>query len=272
MTKLGIGSYSYAWAIGVAGYPAPSPPMNYSAFLQRSAELGVKLVQIADNLPLHTLKSPELDALFTAAQQLDLAIEVGTRGIQPDHLRRYLHIAQRCQSSILRVVIDTEEHHPEPPEIVSIIKDILPEYEQAGITLALENHDRFPAKTLAWIIDALASPYVGICLDTVNSFGALEGPMVVVDTLGPYVVNLHVKDFVMRRADHNMGFMLTGTPAGAGMLDVAWLLGRLNEFGRDYNAILELWPPPEADITQTISKEDAWVVASIDYLHTLISK
>ena len=78
---------------------------------------------------------------------------------------------------------------------------------------------------LADIVTSIDSPNVGICLDTVNSFGSLEGPAVVVEALGPYVVNLHVKDFSIRRHDHNMGFTLTGTPAGQGQLDLPWLLG-----------------------------------------------
>jgi hypothetical protein len=54
------------------------------------------------------------------------------------------------------------------------------------------------------------------------------------------------------------------------MLDIPWLLARLRDFGRDPNAILETWPPPEADIRHTIAKEDDWVQESIRYLRTLI--
>jgi sugar phosphate isomerase/epimerase len=84
------------------------------------------------------------------------------------------------------------------------------------------------------------------------------------------VVNLHVKEFVVRRASHNMGFTVEGAPAGQGMLDVPWLLGRLRELGKDPNAILEQWTPPEADLAATIAKEDAWAVESIAYLRRLI--
>ena len=268
--KLGIGTYAYAWAIGVNVYPPPQP-MSALDFLRRCAEHGVKLVQIADNLPLDKLSVAELDALLAEAQQLGIAIEVGTRGIQPDHLRTYLQIAQRCQSPILRVVVDTRDHHPESDEIVDILRGIMPEFEQAGVTLAVENHDRFKARTLVEILKAVDSPHIGICLDTVNSFGALEGPDVVVEILGPYVVNLHVKDFAIRRVDHNMGFVLEGRPAGSGMLDVPHLLNLPTDFGRDFNAILEVWPAPEADIVETIRKEEAWVGESIRYLRTLIA-
>ena len=51
MFRLGISSYTFAWAIGVPGHPTPSP---LSAFdlLERAAEYGVGVLQIADNLPL----------------------------------------------------------------------------------------------------------------------------------------------------------------------------------------------------------------------------
>ncbi len=111
------------------------------------------------------------------------------------------------------------------------------------------------------MVRAAESPRVGICLDTVNSFGALEGPAVVVENLGPLTVNLHLKDFAVRRAGHKMGFTVEGTPAGDGRLDIPWLLGRLRELGRDPNAILELWVPPEADLEKTVAKELEWARA-----------
>jgi 3-oxoisoapionate decarboxylase len=268
---LGIGTYAFAWAIGVPQYMPPCP-MDAPAFLRRAAQLGVHLVQIADNLPLDQMRPAQIDELQTEAERLHIAIEVGTRGIAPDHLRTYLALAQRLGSPIVRTVVDMAQHHPEPPEIVATLKAIMPAFEAAGVTLALENHDRFSARTLADIIHQIGSPAVGICLDTVNSFGSLEGPEVVVETLGPYVVNLHVKDFVVRRADHNMGFVLEGAPAGTGMLDVPWLLGQLQHFGRDCNAILELWPPPESSIEATIIKEAQWAVESVAYLRQYIKE
>jgi sugar phosphate isomerase/epimerase len=270
MTQLGIGTYAFAWAIGVPKFASPQQPMDAFAFVRRCAELGVRLVQIADNIPLHSLSNTELDKLESTVHDLGIAVEVGTRGIAPEHLRRYLQIVRRFGSPILRVVVDTADHHPPVPDIIHTLQAIMPEFEAAGITLAVENHDRFKAVTLAEIIEAVQSPNIGICLDTVNSFGALEGPDVVIETLGRYVVNLHVKDFTIARLSHNMGFALTGTPAGQGMLDVPVLLQRLHDFGRDFNAILEVWTPFTGDVEATIANEAAWIAASIDYLHALI--
>jgi sugar phosphate isomerase/epimerase len=201
---------------------------------------------------------------------LGISIEVGTRGIGHNNLHTYIQLAERFESPLIRAVIDTDEHQPGVDEVVDIIKGIVPELERAGVCLAIENHDRFKAKTLAGIIERVGSQQVGICLDTVNSFGALEGPEVVLEALGPMVINLHVKDFAIFRAGHLMGFTIEGRPAGQGRLNVPWLLEELSVMGLDPNAILELWTPPEETLPATIAKEDAWAVESVEYLRTLI--
>ncbi|MBI5667444.1 MAG: sugar phosphate isomerase/epimerase [Chloroflexi bacterium] len=272
MTVLGLGTYGVAWAIGVPGYEQPKAPMDAFGLLRFADDLGLRLVQIADNLPLHTLTDEQRRDVRDEAQKRGIAIEVGTRGIQTDHLRQYLEIARFFNSPILRVVVDTKDHHPSPEEVVSLIRVVLPELEAAGITLAIENHDRFKVNQLAGIIQALNSPYVGICLDTVNSFGSLEGPEVVVETLGCHVVNLHVKEFVVKRAGHAMGFEITGRPTGQGMMNVPWLLGRLDGFGRSYNAIIEAWLPMQITIDETVAMEARWARESVTYLRQFIKE
>jgi len=244
--------------------------MDGFAFLDWAAELGVRVVQIADNLPLDSLSCSELRDLVRHADDSGISIEVGTRGIDPSHIRTYLRIARECRSPLLRVVVDSAQHHPSADEVVQILRCELPEFEASGITLAVENHDRFTSRVLVRILQQLESRSVGICLDTVNSFGALEGPEVVVNTMAPWVVNLHLKDFQIRRTSHMMGFVVEGCPAGQGQLNIAWLMSKLKEQRRDTNAILELWPPPEESIEKTIEKEKNWARSSVEYLRGLI--
>lgn len=270
MTMLGLGSYGVAWAVGVPGFAAPAQPLDARGLLHVAHDLGLKLVQIADNIPLHTLSQETRAALRAEADRLHITVEVGTRGIQPDNLETYLAIAQEFDSPILRVVVDTATFHPTPEEVVALLRPFLERFTEMGITLAIENHDRFKAKTFAEIITTLDHPRVGICLDTVNSFGAMEGPAIVVETLGPYVVNLHVKEFVIKRMKHSMGFVVTGSPAGQGMLDVAWLMESLRGYGRNFNAIIETWLSPAETTAATIELEHDYVRQSVRFLRTLI--
>ncbi len=267
--QLGISSFTYTWAVGVPGYP-PEHPLTAEGLLEKAARLDLALVQICDNLPLDRLLPIELDAFERRAAVLGVHIEVGTRGISPEHLIRYLRLAERFHSPFLRTITDTADHHPSEDEVVRTLQSVMPDFEQAGITLAIENHDRFKVKTLVRILERIGSRYAGICLDSANSFGALEGPEVVVEALGPWAVNLHVKDFIVQRAGHKMGFQIEGRPAGTGQMDVPWFLDALRARGRDVNVILEQWTPFEESLAATIQKEDAWAKQSVGYLRKLV--
>lgn len=267
--KLGISSWTYTWSIGVAGFP-PARPFNVMDLLDRAAMLDVGVLQVADNLPLDGLAPEQLAAFAARAEELGIEIEAGTRGIQHEHLRRYLALARRLKSKILRVVIDTPNHHPAPREVVELLAPLRAEFEDAGVTLAIENHDRFTSPTLVSIIEKLQPGWVGVCLDTANSFAALEGTPQTVEILGPYTVNLHLKDFTIFRNNAMMGFIIEGRPVGQGRLDVPWLLSRLRAFGRDPNAVLEMWTPPEPALEDTIAKEQRWAELSIAFLQEAI--
>ncbi|MBI3280510.1 MAG: sugar phosphate isomerase/epimerase [Acidobacteria bacterium] len=267
--KLGISSYTYAWSAGVPGYPAGLHPLTHEGLLERAVALSVPVVQIADNLPLDALDKAERRVLARCARDHGLEIEVGTRGIEAETLRRNLDIAVEFGSPILRTLIDSPVQRPTPQEAVAALRQAAPDFKLAGVALAIENHDRFRAATLREIIEDVGSEYVGICLDTANSLGCGEGIDQVLDALAERVVNLHVKDFIVRRLPHNKGFIVEGSPAGQGQLSIPAVLEKLRQAGRDVNAILELWAPPEAALEASIAREEAWAAESVRYLRTL---
>lgn len=267
--KLGIGSYAYVWAVGVPGWPA-ARPLTVDDLLDKAARLGTPVLQIADNLPLDALSDTELRRFACRARGCGVVIEAGTRGIRPEMLLPYLRIAAELGSPILRTLIDSPSHAPGEDEVVAALRRLAPELKAAGVTLAIENHDRFKAVALRRMVERAESEWIGVCLDTANSLGCGEGIEHVLATLAPLVVNLHIKDFTARRLPHNKGFVIEGCPAGRGLVDIPALLAALGAAGRDVNAILELWPPPEPDISASIEKEEAWVEESIRYLRPLI--
>jgi hypothetical protein len=67
-----------------------------------------------------------------------------------------------------------------------------------------------------------------------------------------------------------MGFTVEGRPAGTGLLDTPWLLQTLDGAGAAYNVILEVWPPEQPLLADSIALEDKWVRASIPYLRQFI--
>jgi sugar phosphate isomerase/epimerase len=263
--QLGISTYTYGWAMGVNG-EMPIRPFTENHLLEKVKSFGLSLMQIGDNLPLHEFSADRLKNFADNARNNDIQIEVGARGLTTEHLDRYIQIALQLNASLIRFVIDQKDYEPELPAIIGIIQNALPDLEKHHITLGIENHDRLKTSEFVQIMEAVNSPRVGICLDSVNSMGAGEGLEQVVKALAPYTVNLHIKDFGIQRLPHLMGFQIYGRPAGKGMLNVPWLLKNISQYGRCKTAILEQWVVPETDPEATIEKEDRWAQESVDYL------
>jgi sugar phosphate isomerase/epimerase len=263
--QLGISTYTYGWGVGTP----ENRPLTYLTeldLLTKAEQVGVSLVQFGDNLPLHQLSTESLIHLHKAAQAKNISLEVGARGLTEDHLHVYIRIASQLNAKLLRFVVDAKGYEPEVDTIIAIIKANLLQLENNQLTLGLENHDRLKAKEFAYIIEQVGSPRVGICLDSVNSMGAGEGLEQIVEILAPYTVNLHIKDFGIKRLPHLMGFQIDGRPAGKGMLNVPWLLQKIIPYQRCHTAILEQWVVPEDTLDKSILKEDAWAAESIHYL------
>ena len=269
--QLGISTYTYPWAVGVPG-SEPAVPLTVPNLITQAEEKGIFILQVGDNLPLHTLSASELAACKTLADQAQVRLEVGARRLTPEHLHTYLGIARQFGSPFVRFVIDDAEYKPTVDEVIGIIRESLADIRRHNVRLAIENHDRFPARFLKRIVQSTDPHWVGICLDTANSLGAGEDTDTVADTLAPYTFNLHIKDFRVRRVSHKMGFIVEGAPAGQGLLSVPRLLQKLIPYNRCYSATLELWTPPEPDIADTIRKEAAWAEESLQYLQPFFIK
>jgi 3-oxoisoapionate decarboxylase len=266
--RLGIGSYTFGWAVGISGCP-PAKPMNELDLLQKARETGVSLLQIGDNMPLHKFEPGRLENFVRQATRNGIDLEVGARRLTTEQIAVYAGIANRIHAKLLRFVIDDHDYHPSPETVIGLLRDS--ESHLQGLTLAIENHDRFSARTLREIIETVGHSNIGVCLDTANSLGAGEGLREVVTTLAPLTFNLHLKDFRIHRVPNLMGFTVQGCPAGSGQMNLPWLLKQLQAFPRCESAILEQWTPPERELEKTIAKEAEWTLRSLNYLKPYFS-
>jgi sugar phosphate isomerase/epimerase len=264
--KLGISTYSLTWSIGVPGYPAPVAPLGALDLLKIAAQHDIRLVQFADNLPLSRVGDDELERIRGQAEQSGVEIELGTRGTEPGHLLDYLRLARYFHATLCRTII--EEPNLTVPE--HQLREVIPSYAEAGVSLAVENHGLHTTDQLAGLFNRLNSPYLGSCMDTVNSFSALETPDQVMRSLAPYVLNLHIKDFTVARVDHQMGFVVLGAPAGSGKLNIDRLLEIIHNEHRQPTVILELWTPFTRTVEETVRLEREWFERSLDYLQKII--
>jgi sugar phosphate isomerase/epimerase len=239
--RIGIGSYSVPWHIGIGEW-TPQQPLQHEGLLALAHELRVEVVQYCDNLPLDTLDEARLDRLHAQAQEWGIALEIGTRGLEQELLQRCVQLAVRFSSPFVRVVVDTPNYHPSPEQLVDDLRRLKPVFTDAGVKIAIENHDRFPVQVLRQVIE---------------------------EVLCPYVLNLHVKDVRTRRESHILGFRIEGTPVGQGSVDVEEVVRRVRAANPQANAIIELWTPPQESLSATIALERRWLEQSVHYLRSL---
>lgn len=269
--RLGISSWTYPWSVGVRGYPAPESPLTAHGLLDKTRAFGLHVLQIADNLVLDKLSSYELEALRRESRAHEITLEAGTRGVEPERLRRYLDIAQAIGGRLVRTLTRSAESRPDMDQVIRWIGEVLPEYEVAGVVIAVENNESHTVREYSQLVQEFASPSLGICLDTANSYGREESTDQVLAELAPYAVCLHYKDFAISRLDHRMGFQVEGRPAGEGRVNAANVLKAVRRYGRGANVIAELWPPFAGTIERSILQETEWAERSVVFLKGMLN-
>ncbi len=276
--KLGVNTYTFMWSIGFQGanpaYPdkaaRPASPLTALGLLEKAHALGIKLVQTGPNLPLDKLPEAELETFIHSAKAWGIELELGTRGLDYDHLVKQVALAKRMGAKLIRTLPEIAGKYATDAQLIPpVVRHILPVLESEGVKLAIEN-GKTPAADLRAALDKIHSPHVGVVLDMVNSLAVPEGWKEVSRLLAPHTMCVHYKDFAIKRAWHMMGFICEGMPAGKGMVETEWLLQTLKASPYDFNIIIELWPPEQAKLQDTIDLEQAWAIESVSYLRKFI--
>ncbi|UZX03139.1 sugar phosphate isomerase/epimerase [Arthrobacter sp. CDRTa11] len=263
-SRIGLSSYAFFWQLS----DKVSEPLSIHQALERTAELGVDLFQVCDYAPLEAMTESELEAIRASADRLGVSLELGTKGIRPEHLRNFLRIARILGSPLLRTMFNVPGHTPTAEEAVAIFTDVLPDFEAAAVKIAVETYEQVPTSRILDVIRAVDSPYLGICSDPANTVASLEMPREVIDAVGPYVLNMHIKDFAFSRKDGWVGFTYAGAPLGEGLLDYDYMVSKFQPHQRNINQIVEHWLPWQDSEAETIRLENQWTQHSIEFLRS----
>ena len=254
--RFGLSSHIYRYATrGLPGQPGPLVrPVD---LLGRAAALGLQVVQFCENLSLAALTTAEWEELLATSRRLGVAIEVGTRGLEPANLFASVDRAAQAGSRALRLVLDATDL----AVIAEALHPVVRRCQQREVMLAIENHCDLRSEQLVQLLQRLDSRWLAVCLDTANTTGLLEHPRETVAALRRYSMQLHLKDYAVEKAA--IGYRITGRVLGQGWLDVPAVLEALMGAGRDPDVLLEQWMEPEASLEATLAKEQAWVETSV---------
>ncbi len=210
---LGLDSISHHLAFGCH--------MDLFSFIDRVSEYGLSGFQIN---PLHLVSRDKdyLKAVRGEAHTRHLFIEHGMLGVAPDDIRRNVEICRTLGATVLRtyIGIDRYSRSPEIATELANARDLLVQsvdlLESSGVRLAIENHGDVRSQELVDLVEDIASPSVGICLDVANSLCVLEDPLEAARRMTPFVVSVQFKDYTI--AGTPTGCKIAGTVLGRGVL------------------------------------------------------
>jgi 3-oxoisoapionate decarboxylase len=267
--KIGVGSWTFPWATGTVLDHRPEQPLDPPGVVQRAKELGLHVVHFLDNLPLDGCDEAAIERAAALANENDIEVEIGTRGTKPEHLLRYLDIAKKMGARLIRTMGGWHGAPASLEEIANNLSRVLPSYGEAGVKIALENYEAYRTSELATLVNRIDNPFLGVCLDLTNSFGALESADEILDNLVPFTISVHVKEFAVERMEFLMGFAFRGKPTGQGLLPLEKMFDALITASRQANVIVEQWPPFQENLAKTIELEKNWARQSVEHLAAL---
>ncbi|MBD3308176.1 TIM barrel protein, partial [candidate division KSB3 bacterium] len=213
---LGIHTYSFylhgmgqAWADFALPWPRQ---MTTFDLLDEVVRMGLDGVHLDDGA-LDSLAPSYLKEVRAAAEERGLYLEYnfsmdfGGYGVGIQHnLEDALLTADTLGADVVKVSMDLRRPRPVSasrfhPDVVrqmtafaDQLKAVAPGAAAAGIKIAVENHCDSFSEEIVWLLDLVASPGVGACIDTCNALMVMEDPLVAIETLAPRAFTNHFRD------------------------------------------------------------------------------
>ncbi len=235
-TKLGIVKFSYSIRLKAeqAGHIKGQPAIRMAGelgdplnFLEHCHQAGAGGVQ----MDIGVREQTYIGRLREKAEAYGMFVE-GSAGLPADQsdVERYeavVRTARHAGAKVICVAIGGRRYEQfDKAEQFKAFKErswksvqlAEPVAAKHRICLAIENHKDWRVPEMLDMLNHISSEYIGVCVDTGNSFALLEDPMAVVEAYAPYAFATHLKDMAV--AEYEDGFLLADVPLGQGLLDL----------------------------------------------------
>ncbi|WP_341645532.1 sugar phosphate isomerase/epimerase family protein [Thauera sp. SDU_THAU2] len=280
--KIAIDSYSYHRYFGEI-YPGleedPGSRMSMGDFVDRAHELGVAGVSLESCF----MPNPSREEVSRLRAQLDRlglervwawghpgGLQSGAAPEQLGDLMRHTAIAAELGAGVMRICCGGRRTRPadwpaHKAALLPLLDEACAHAGRHGVVLAIENHIDFLADELVELVEAVDSPWLGVCLDTANNLRMLEDPAVAIEKLAPYARATHIKDVAAHRGNPREFAFWPSVPVGRGLIDVPRAFDALRRHG--YRGLLAL----EIDYLHPDYPSDAQAIAdSLAYMRSLL--
>lgn len=224
---------------------SPRPKARPEQVIEQAVAFGLDGVE----LPLSLLDESNVSAAAELIHDHGLFVTIAAGGYRMDRLGEAIQYAERLGAATVRTVVggakiggDRRPLAGRWKEFVDEVQDGLREVtkyaESRNIDVAVENHQDLASEELLWLCETIDSPRFGITLDTGNPLATAEEPLDFVRRVGPFVKNVHLKDYWIYLSEE--GFRLVRCSLGQGMVDFREIVRILAGCSPDVTMSLEL--------------------------------
>ena len=221
-TKLGIDTFSYNIRFKTDRQLAE--PLN---FLEHCRQVGAG----GAHMEMGVRDKAYTRRLRGTAEEYDMFIE-GSEGLprSRSEIERFAEVvrtAKEAGAKVIRIYCGgrryeqfdrAEQYKAFADRSWKSLQAVEPMAARHGMRLAIENHKDWRIPDMLEMLERISSDYVGVCIDTGNSFAILEDSMGVVEAYAPWCFATHLKDMAV--AEYEDGFLLADVPLGEGLLDL----------------------------------------------------
>ena len=233
LMRIGLAVYGTTFGMGID--PASErPTITPKQLLDKVCDSGLGGVE----LPASLMQGEDTNSVANYALERGLFIILETEGYNPNKLATAVDLGVRLGANTVRTIVGGAklggDRRPLAGRWQSFLHQILVGLqeataiaEQAGVNLALENHQDLTSEELLWLCESIGSPRFGITLDTGSTLATAEEPVEFARRVAPYVKNVHLKDYQIYMYDE--GYRLVRCPLGQGVVDFPTLFEILSE-------------------------------------------
>ena len=248
MLKVGVNPYGLTYSLGLQGAGTPrhnAAGRGLEGFIELATEIGAETIELHEPW-LSNMSDEELAALKQRLKGLGLTPLIGT-GLPHAPVGSALRAAKALGVKTVRIALtrvlcgDRAALGDKWPELVEEVRGKIRDYaalaREAGVSLAIENHQDFGSRELVAFCEE-AGDNVGICYDLGNSFPVAEAPLDFTRRVAAKVRHVHLKDYVVQFTDE--GYRLVRCPIGDGAVPIREIVDILLEHHGDLTASIEL--------------------------------
>ena len=245
---LSLNPYGLTYTVGLhaAGTPRANPnPIGLRGFIRIVRESGLRAIEL-DHRWLTPLGDRELAGLRQELQDLQPICSFWLAQERGETLEQAVRCCTGIGARILRFHLTPVLEGGRAcwgqrwPEMLAHARDTLTRESsrvaEAGLTLAIENHQDLGSEELVEIGESLGQ-HAGICFDTGNPFAVGEDPVAFARRAAHRIRHVHLKDYVAQFT--NEGYRLVRCAIGDGAVPFTEIAAVLHESGMPLVASIE---------------------------------